>query len=107
MVHFLVLRQGPLALRLVQKILLKRPSMMSVKERLDYVMNGGVLLVTGEVGSGRSTVLKSFKSTIRERATAKKIAIIVNEAIFFVWKSLPSFTLRTRFDALTRGGGYF
>lgn len=40
------------------KNLLKLPSMVSVKERFDYVMNGGVLLITGEVGSGKSTSLR-------------------------------------------------
>lgn len=40
------------------KNLLKLPSMVSVKERIDYVLRGGVLLVTGDVGSGKSTALR-------------------------------------------------
>lgn len=40
------------------KDLLKLPSMTSVKERFDYIMSGGVLVVTGEVGSGKSTSLR-------------------------------------------------
>ena len=127
---FFGFKAEPFSSEISAKNLLKLPSMVSVKERFDYVMNGGVLLVTGEVGSGkstslrwaqsqyhpsqylflnitasggslvefyrqlcwgldidiktgsRSTVLKSFKSTIREIATTKKqkIAIIVDEA---------------------------
>lgn len=36
--------------------------MVSVKERFDYVLNGGVLIVTGEVGSGKSTSLRWSQS---------------------------------------------
>lgn len=36
--------------------------MVSVKERFDYVLNGGVLVVTGEVGSGKSTSLRWSQS---------------------------------------------
>ena len=32
--------------------------MVSVKERFDYVMSGGVFVITGEVGSGKSTSLR-------------------------------------------------
>ncbi len=41
-----------------QKNLLKLPSMVAVKERFDYVMNGGVFIITGDVGSGKSTSLR-------------------------------------------------
>jgi general secretion pathway protein A len=44
------------------KNLLKLPSMVSVKERFDYILNGGVLIVTGEVGSGKSTSLRWSQS---------------------------------------------
>lgn len=44
------------------KNLLKLPSMVSVKERFDYVLSGGVLIITGEVGSGKSTSLRWSQS---------------------------------------------
>lgn len=40
------------------KHLLKLPSMVQVKERFDYVLKGGVFVITGEVGSGKSTSLR-------------------------------------------------
>jgi type II secretory pathway predicted ATPase ExeA len=41
------------------KNLLKLPDMVSVKERFDYTLNlGGVMLVTGDVGSGKSTAMR-------------------------------------------------
>jgi type II secretory pathway predicted ATPase ExeA len=120
----------PFSSEIASKNLLKLPSMVSVKERFDYVMNGGVFIITGEVGSGKSTslrwsqgqfhpsqflflnitatggsliefykqlcweldidaktgsrvsILKSFKSTIREISSTKKqkIIIIIDEA---------------------------
>jgi general secretion pathway protein A len=51
-------KNEPFTSEISAKNLLKLPSMVSVKERFDYVMNGGVLLVTGEVGSGKSTSLR-------------------------------------------------
>jgi type II secretory pathway predicted ATPase ExeA len=48
----------PFSSEISSKNLLKLPSMVSVKERFDYVMNGGVFIVTGEVGSGKSTSLR-------------------------------------------------
>ena len=44
------------------KNLLKLPSMVSVKERFDYVLSGGVLIITGEVGSGKSTSVRWSQS---------------------------------------------
>lgn len=40
------------------KNLLKLPNMVQVKERFDYVLKGGVFVITGEVGSGKSTSLR-------------------------------------------------
>lgn len=48
----------PFSSEIASKNLLKLPSMVSVKERFDYVMNGGVFIITGEVGSGKSTSLR-------------------------------------------------
>ncbi len=41
----------PFTAEISSKNLLKLPSMVAVKERFDYVMNGGVFLITSEVGS--------------------------------------------------------
>jgi type II secretory pathway predicted ATPase ExeA len=51
-------KSEPFTAEISAKNLLKLPSMVSVKERFDYVMNGGVFIVTGEVGSGKSTSLR-------------------------------------------------
>lgn len=56
------LKSEPFTSEIAAKNLLKLPSMVSVKERFDYVMNGGVLVVTGEVGSGKSTSLRWSQS---------------------------------------------
>lgn len=48
----------PFSSEISSKNLLKLPSMVSVKERFDYVMSGGVFIITGEVGSGKSTSLR-------------------------------------------------
>jgi general secretion pathway protein A len=48
----------PFSSEIQTKSLLKLPSMVAVKERFDYVMNGGVFVITGEVGSGKSTSLR-------------------------------------------------
>lgn len=48
----------PFSSEISSKNLLKLPSMVSVKERFDYVMSGGVFVITGEVGSGKSTSLR-------------------------------------------------
>lgn len=53
------LKAEPFATDVATKDLLRLPGMLGVKERLDYVISlGGVLVVTGEVGSGKSTSLR-------------------------------------------------
>jgi general secretion pathway protein A len=52
----------PFSSEISSKNLLKLPSMVSVKERFDYVMNGGIFIITGEVGSGKSTSLRWAQS---------------------------------------------
>ena len=51
-------KNEPFTAEIAAKNLLKLPSMVSVKERFDYVMSGGVFIITGEVGSGKSTSLR-------------------------------------------------
>lgn len=42
-----------------EKKLLKLPGTLSVKQRMDYILTiGGVMVVTGDVGSGKSTALR-------------------------------------------------
>lgn len=55
-------KSEPFSSEIGAKNLLKLPSMVSVKERFDYVMNGGVFIITGEVGSGKSTSLRWSQS---------------------------------------------
>ena len=52
----------PFTSEISSKNLLKLPSMVSVKERFDYITHGGVLIITGEVGSGKSTSLRWSQS---------------------------------------------
>ena len=53
------LKSDPFATDVATKDLMRLPGMLGVKERLDYVLSvGGVLVVTGEVGSGKSTSLR-------------------------------------------------
>jgi hypothetical protein len=59
---FFGFKSEPFSSEIGAKNLLKLPSMVSVKERFDYVMNGGVFVVTGEVGSGKSTSLRWSQS---------------------------------------------
>jgi general secretion pathway protein A len=52
-------KTSPFPITVSPKNLMKLPDMISIKERLDYTLNlGGVMLVTGEVGSGKSTALR-------------------------------------------------
>lgn len=56
---FFGFKRDPFAPDIATKDLLKLPGMVGVKERLDYCMDlGGVMIVTGEVGSGKSTSLR-------------------------------------------------
>ena len=53
------LKSDPFASDVATKDLLRLPGMLGVKERIDYVVSlGGVLVVTGEVGAGKSTSLR-------------------------------------------------
>ena len=60
--EFFGFKNEPFTSEINPKNLLKLPSMVSVKERFEYVLNGGVLIVTGEVGSGKSTSLRWSQS---------------------------------------------
>ena len=51
-------KSTPFSSEIATKDLLKLPTMVAVKERFDYVTQGGVFVLTGEVGSGKSTSLR-------------------------------------------------
>lgn len=55
-------KEEPFTSEVNAKNLLKLPSMVQVKERFDYVLKGGVFVITGEVGSGKSTSLRWTQS---------------------------------------------
>jgi type II secretory pathway predicted ATPase ExeA len=56
---FFGFKSEPFAKDIATKDLLKLPSMVGVKERLDYCLpRGGVMALFGEVGSGKSTSLR-------------------------------------------------
>ncbi|MCP4160816.1 MAG: AAA family ATPase [Deltaproteobacteria bacterium] len=53
------MKTDPFVNNLETKNLLKLPGTLSVKERLDYLLKtGGVMVVTGDVGIGKSTALR-------------------------------------------------
>ena len=57
--EFFGFKSSPFPVRVLPKNLLKLPGTAGVKERLDYTLNlGGIMLVTGEVGSGKSTAMR-------------------------------------------------
>lgn len=57
--EFFGFKSEPFPVRVLPKNLLKLPGTTGVKERLDYTLNlGGIMLVTGEVGSGKSTAMR-------------------------------------------------
>lgn len=49
----------PFADSIASKDLLQLPGTLSVKRRMDYILDtGGIMLVTGDVGSGKSTAIR-------------------------------------------------
>lgn len=55
-------KTAPFSAEINTKDLLKLPSMTAVKERFNYVTQGGIFILTGEVGSGKSTSLRWSQS---------------------------------------------
>lgn len=51
-------KDEPFTTEVQAKNLLKLPNMVQVKERFEYVLKGGVFVITGDVGSGKSTSLR-------------------------------------------------
>lgn len=53
------MKKEPFADNLPEKDVLHLPGILSVKERMDYALNtGGIMVVTGEIGSGKSTSIR-------------------------------------------------
>lgn len=56
---FFALKREPFAQELAIEDIMKTPALISVKDRFDYAVRlGAMALVTGEVGSGKSTALR-------------------------------------------------
>lgn len=57
--HYFGFKKPPFPIEVPTKELLQLPDMVGVRERLDYLLQtGGVMVVTGEVGAGKSTSLR-------------------------------------------------
>lgn len=57
--RFFGFKKPPFGSDLPVKELLQLPDMIGVRERMDYVLQtGGVMVVTGEIGAGKSTALR-------------------------------------------------
>lgn len=53
------MKKEPFSDDINEKDLLKLPGTLSVKQRMDYILNvGGIMVVTGDVGSGKSTAFR-------------------------------------------------
>lgn len=61
------LKREPFHKDLEIKELMKLPQMLGVKERMSYALSlGGIMVVTGDVGSGKSTALRYGLSTFHK-----------------------------------------
>ena len=62
---FFALKKEPFAANITPDEIMQTPEVMGVAERFDYALGlGGLALVTGEVGSGKSTALRWAKSRL-------------------------------------------
>ena len=62
---FFALKKEPFAANITPDEIMQTPEVMGVAERFDYALSlGGLALVTGEVGSGKSTALRWAKSRL-------------------------------------------
>ena len=53
------MKKEPFAENMAEKDILHLPGTLSVKQRLDYILpTGGIMVVTGDVGSGKSTSMR-------------------------------------------------
>ena len=53
------MKKEPFSDSIASRDLLQLPGTLSVKRRMDYILNiGGIMLVTGDVGSGKSTAIR-------------------------------------------------
>lgn len=70
----------PFPITILPKNLMKLPDMVGVKDRLDYTINlGGVMLITGEVGAGKSTALQWAMSHYHPNELTK-VEVVANSA---------------------------
>jgi general secretion pathway protein A len=58
-IEYFGMKKEPFSDNIKEKDLLHLPGTLSVKQRVDYILEiGGVMIVTGDVGSGKSTALR-------------------------------------------------
>ena len=95
---FFGLQQEPFGTSVPLKDILETPDVIGVKERIDYVVRlGAVGLVTGDIGSGKSTALKYAGSgfhpseyrLIRLTASSGSILEIYRQYCFANWEWIP------------------
>src|SRR3972149_6920926 len=68
---FFCLTKEPFSTELTIKEILETPDLKGVKDRFDYAVRlGAVALVTGEVGSGKSTALRYAASHLHPSASS-------------------------------------
>ena len=71
-------KKDPFPAEVPVKDLLRLPGMIGVKERIDYCMSiGGAMVITGDVGSGKSTSLRWSRSHYHPSESAI-ISIVAN-----------------------------
>ncbi len=86
---FFGFKSDPFANDVPAKDLLKLPDMVAVKERMDYVLGlGGIMLVTGEVGSGKSSSLRWAVSNYHPSQTLVLSVVANSGSIAEIYKIL-------------------
>ena len=64
-------KSEPFSSEIGAKNILKLPAMVSVKERFDYVMNGGIFVITGKVGSAVRYSLPRTRAVVQAGTPAR------------------------------------
>jgi len=73
---FFGLSREPFGFDLTLKEILKTPALSAVQDRFDYTIRlGGIALITGDIGSGKTTVCRTLLNKMNTRT---KTALITN-----------------------------
>jgi len=71
---FFGLNKEPFSTDISMSEILKTPELMDIKDRFDYVIRlGAIGIVTGEVGSGKSTALRCAMEKLHPQSIARSI----------------------------------